>query len=80
VKDESLTTYPLIKCGVHGRELAPAFMVCVHVLAGAPIAHRVEPDDDPGEALCARCSVHPHIKHCRVVCLHCLNKTIGGRR
>jgi hypothetical protein len=66
--------YPLVRCNDH--DLAPGYVVCVHILAGEPIAHEVEPDDELGEALCAACDGVPitTIDALRLVCVHCLRK------
>lgn len=68
-----LSPYPLIRCRDH--ELALAYIVCMHILAGAAIAHLIEPADEPGEALCAACHARElggaDLDVLRVVCIHC---------
>jgi hypothetical protein len=46
---------PYIYCAHHGLE--PAYILCKHVLDGAPAAHLLSPDpDNYGEAMCEKCS------------------------
>jgi hypothetical protein len=76
-----ISPYPLIRCGAH--ELALAYIVCTHIMAGAPIAHLIEPADEPGEALCAACHAHElsgaDLDVLRVVCIHCFRGRIAHR-
>lgn len=71
-------TYPLVRCTDH--RLAPAYIVCIHVVAGAPIAHRVEPADEVGEALCADCHARDFddapeaLDLLKLVCAPCLRR------
>ena len=66
--------YPLVECGTHA--LAPGYIACTHVLAGAAVAHKIEPDDHLGEALCGACHELDFdvvgIDGLRLVCCHCL--------
>ena len=49
---------PLVSCGEHQKR--PAFIVCVHVMAGEPAAHYIAATHaEMGEALCARCHATP---------------------
>lgn len=76
--------YPLVQC--HDHALAPGFIACVHVLAGAPVAHRIEPADVLGKALCATCqdiTFEPNdeaLSLLRLICVHCLERVIADAR
>jgi hypothetical protein len=85
----------MIECDRHGGQV-PGFVTCVHVLAGAPIAHYAQPqmtgdpNDDLGEALCAKCAwdetdyeeASPAeqkalLDDFKLICSTCLMQTIG---
>ena len=70
--------YPFVDCDTHGAHQL-GYCVCVHVLTGAAIDHRVEPDGwDLGEVLCAACH-HPGVTSLRLICARCVDDIFATR-
>ena len=81
----------MIECPNHGR--IAGYIVCVHVLAGTPVAHLLDSTsteagpEDLGEALCASCVGlfdRPHteadLEMLKLVCAACLQRVLGPDR
>ena len=66
----------VLSCEAHGP--SPAVIVCIHVAAGAAVAHYVEPDarigpDGAGELLCGACHAHQSpLTDLRLWCMDCV--------
>ncbi|MBI3726278.1 hypothetical protein HY251_20325 [bacterium] len=54
-------------CQVHGD---PLYVVCLHVVGGAPVGIVVPPDELGGQVLCGR--VHPSIDDLTTMCESCV--------
>jgi hypothetical protein len=69
-----------------GKRLARPIIICRHIVAGAPAAHLItpeeagKPDDWTGEALCAACHADPpeDIADYEFACWDCLEKMIAN--
>lgn len=77
----------MITCGDHG--WVRGYIVCVHVLAGAPAVHRTEATDAHGveglgEALCLTCVGRPEsqvkLDDLKLICGNCLALVLGQNR
>lgn len=74
-----------VKCGKHG--WVNGFIVCVHVLAGAKVAHRIEPTGQPapdglGEILCLPCHLRLgdlNVDDLKLICSRCVDVHVVGR-
>ena len=74
-------TYPNVTCSTHP-EPAPGYIVCVHVIAGAPIAqYRPATPWRLGDVLCAHCppADRDTVYLLRVWCAGCVDGLLAER-